>query len=344
LDKKIQWLTLLTFIAAILAWGVFGLGAFTRLTDAGLGCPDWPSCYGHWSIPSTSEAIQQAMLKFPNSPFTTHKALTEMIHRYGAGALGLFVIAIAILCIFSTNKHRISYLVIAILLLVLLAYQAVLGMWTVTLQLMPIIVTSHLLVGMILLSLLWIAHLKARYEKYPIQINKKYNKSKFWVTLGLFLVFLQIALGAWTSTNHAALSCTSFPFCFSQGSASYDFRHAFNILTPMNNAARRSIQMMHRFSAFIVMLYSIVLTLFFYIKKQYKLATIMVVTLILLFLQVATGIMNVLLLLPLPIAITHNLIAALILMCMVTLNFYAFSKRKLSAEQEKKSHEIFEKT
>lgn len=330
MDRKLHWLMSLAFIAVLLAGGVIGLGALTRLTDAGLGCPDWPGCYGHLSVPNTQQATQQAAVSFPHTVFVAQKAWTEMIHRYFAGTLGLLVIVIVLLGFFAASKYGVSYLILSLLLLVMLIYQVVLGMWTVTLKLMPAIVASHLLVGMILLELLWVVYLKARSQTNPLMLDPKINKIKPFAIIGAILVFFQITLGAWTSTNYAAFSCPNFPFCVAHGAANYDFRHAFNLFAPMSNAARRSIYMLHRIGAFTVALYLLIMAVWLHIKMKvyYHLRKIIYGTLVLLMLQYTTGIINIFLLLPLPIAIAHNLIATLLLLCMVTFNFYIFSGRE----------------
>lgn len=316
-NNKLIWLSRLTLLTAILAWIVIGLGAYTRLTDAGLGCPDWPGCYGHFT------------------GLVTTKAWTEMIHRYFAGTLALLIIMTAALATIVANRSGFQFLILSMLLFALVIYQAVLGMWTVTLKLLPVIVTQHLLGGMAIIALLWLLHLKSQQALYCFVKKEKTSLLKPWVLIGLILVCLQVALGAWTSTNYAALSCHHFPFCQSQP-WHYDFRAAFTIFSPiginyeggqLNDAARMTIQMTHRWGALIVTIYLLFLTgwIHYKMKSFYLLKKMMTVTFTVLIIQIFLGVTNVLFSLPLVTAIAHNLGAALLLVCLVTVNFIVFS-------------------
>lgn len=329
MKTKLIWLSRLTLIAAVLAWIVIGLGAYTRLTDAGLGCPDWPGCYGHFAVPAVNAT----------TPVIPAKAWAEMIHRYFAATLALLIVLIAGLATLVANAFGFRFLILGMLLFGLLIYQAVLGMWTVTLKLLPVIVTQHLLGGMTLIALLWVLHLKSRQALYDFIQRDTLAFLKPWVLIGLILVALQIALGAWTSTNYAALSCNHFPFCQAQP-WHYDFTDAFNILSPigvnyeggvLSEMARMTIQMTHRFGALIVTLYLFFLTGWIHAQKRKsnslpRLKKVMSFTFFILVVQLCLGISNVLFSLPLITAIAHNLCAALLLASMVTANFIVFSK------------------
>lgn len=320
MDKKLIWLSRLTLMAAVLAWIVIGLGAYTRLTDAGLGCPDWPGCYGHFSVPSGA-----------NTPvdLVSAKAWAEMIHRYFAGTLGLLIFVIAGLSTLVANRHGFKFLLFGMILFGLLIYQAALGMWTVTLKLFPLIVTQHLLGGMSILVFLLLLHLKSRQALRLFYEKEKIHYLKPWVLLGLILLCLQIALGAWTSTNYAALSCSHFPFC-QANSWHFDFRDGFNLMGPLNNDfAKMTIHMMHRFGALTVGIYWFALLgwIHFRVKSAIPLRKVAQLTMAVLTLQILLGIANVLLSLPLAIAVAHNLCAALLLACVITLNYRVFAKR-----------------
>ena len=164
--------------AALLAFCVVLLGAYVRLSDAGLGCPDWPGCYGHLTVPQGETALQHAEQAFPSKPVVAHKAWKEMAHRYFAGTLGLLILAIFVMAWRGKQKPGISPLLPSGLLL-LVIFQAMLGMWTVTLLLKPAVVTSHLLGGMLTLSLLvWLAH--RRWGNYSAQFLQSENL-KFYI-------------------------------------------------------------------------------------------------------------------------------------------------------------------
>src|SRR3990167_1358759 len=321
----------ISLLAVIVAWLVIGLGALTRLTDAGLGCPDWPGCYGHIGVPV--QVLTTAMMK--------QKAWTEMIHRYCAGTLAVLVFLVATLCVLNAARHGVSYLVLALVIFLLVIYQALLGMWTVTLTLWPIVVSQHLLGGMGLFALLWLIFLKSwtsvpdnRHHfstPYPL-------RSKIMALCGLMMLALQIALGAWTSTNYAALSCPDFPFCQGHWQQTFDFAAAFNVSAfggmnyeggVLSAAARQTIHMTHRIMAGAVMMYVIFMLGYFYRQQQHDpmLRKAMGILLILLMMQITWGILNIVLVLPLGIAVLHNLTAGLLLCAMVTVNYAVFRRQ-----------------
>lgn len=152
----------LSLIAVLLAFTVVLLGAYTRLVDAGLGCPDWPGCYGFLTVPEAHHEIQIATEAFPHTPVEAEKAWPEMIHRYFAGSLGLLVAVLAIIGFVNRHKNE-QPLVLSFALLGIIIFQATLGMWTVTMGLLPIIVMGHLLGGFITLTLLLLLFLNIRH-------------------------------------------------------------------------------------------------------------------------------------------------------------------------------------
>lgn len=319
----------LAWVAVVLALGVVVLGAFVRLSDAGLGCPDWPGCYGQMDWPTQHEEIQQANSEFPDRPVEPHKAWREMVHRYFAGALGLLVLA---LFAWAWRKRdegingQEAPLALAAALLLIIILQAALGMWTVTLKLKPVIVMLHLLGGLTTLSLLlWLA-LRTTPNLKPYRYAGHVKPWMIWLGLGLLVA--QIALGGWTSSNYAALACPDFPTCQGSWWPKMDFREAFVMwrgIGPnyefgvLDMPARTAIHVMHRIGFLLVTLYLVWLA--FRLLKNRELMPWGFALLGLLTLQVSLGISNVVFSLPLPVATLHNMGAALLLMLMVALLF-----------------------
>ncbi len=313
-------------IALILAVLVIMLGAYTRLTDAGLGCPDWPGCYGHIILPNTQTGLVNAQQHYPHQPIVAHKAWTEMVHRYLAGTLGTLILILAVWAIVNWRRGQPQPMVTPFLLVAVLVFQAVLGMWTVTLRLLPLVVTGHLLGGMAIAALLsWMV--SATYVR-----NQTGYKTRMvpWLTLGLVILIMQLFLGAWTSTNYAALACgADFPSCLGSIWPQMDWGHAFNILSPvgpnyeggrLDMIARVTIQMAHRYWALITFIYLMVIAVILLIAKPFApLRGWASALVILLGVQVTLGILNVVKLLPLAIAVAHNGGAVLLLITVVTL-------------------------
>ena len=326
----------LAFLATCLAFIVVLLGADTRLHDAGISCPDWPGCYGHLGVPMSTDQIAQANKLYPEMPVEPAKAWYEMIHRYFAGSLGIFILAMAIIAIArwrQTSQPR----VVPLLLVALVIFQALLGMWTVTWKLLPGVVMGHLLGGMALLALLWLLTLQSA-PSCCHKLNSSYEKLKPWALIGLMIVCVQIALGGWTSSNYAALICTGFPSCNGHLFPAMDFKTAFDIFSPiginyfggvLGTTARVTIQMTHRYFALITAIYIGLLSLnLLFSKRTTGLRILGLVILIILGLQISWGILNVLWLLPRPIAVAHNGFAALLLLSLVTLNFCVSRQHK----------------
>lgn len=304
--------------ALLLAFFVVGLGAYVRLNDAGLGCPDWPGCYGHLvGVPDQAHEQAAAAQAFPHSPVQTGKAWKEMIHRYFAGTLGLLILAICGLAWRHRKTLPFSPLLPTVLVGVV-AFQGALGMWTVTLLLKPAIVTAHLLGGMSTLGLLLVLALRLRRQSASGQAPLSL---RLFGGLALLAVIAQIALGGWVSSNYAALACVDFPTC--NGAlrpAGMDFEHAFHLFRELGQTASGAelppasllaIHWMHRVGALLVTL--IVGTLALCLLRDRAWRTWGVALAALLALQVGLGISNVLLSLPLAVAVAHNLGAALLL-------------------------------
>lgn len=325
--------------AVILAFIVVILGAYTRLKDAGLGCPDWPGCYGSLVVPHTTEHLAQAKVAFPAQEIHQAKAWTEMVHRYFAGTMALLVFfAAGYICFNKKLTNRPWGL--AFILIAIIVFQALLGMWTVTLRLLPSVVMLHLLGGMTLLSLLWLLTLRIKgiYENCFFPQAKKF---KPWAIIGLVIVFIQIFLGGWTSSNYAAFACPDFPFCQGKLWPSVSLHAAFQFWLPigpnyqgglLDDLARVSIHMLHRLGAVITFIYGVGLALGLIVASNLNaLKTLGKIILGLLVIQILLGISNVIWWLPLPLAVAHNGVAALLLLSFVTLNYalYVMSKNDL---------------
>lgn len=314
----------LSVFATLLSFLVILLGSYVRLSNAGLGCPDWPGCFGELSVP-TLEAVA---ISHPEHEFSSHKAWKEMAHRYLAGGLGLSILALAIASLFQRKKPKPRLLSFGILILVI--FQAMLGMWTVTLKLHPLVVMTHLLGGYSTFILLaYLTWKVGRQEKSQNPDALHFKCLPRWVSLGLGLLILQIILGGWLSANYASLACPDFPTCQGRWWPSFHFSEAFTFWHSfgpnyewgvLNNSARVTIHMMHRLGALVVFLYWFVLCLVLILKPIYTdLRVNALWILFFLFLQIALGITNVLLHLPLVIAVAHTGVAILLLFSMLSL-------------------------
>ncbi len=318
----------LAMLGAIMALCVVVLGAYVRLTDAGLGCPDWPGCYGTLTVPESEAAIQNAQTIYPDSIIETGKAWKEMLHRYLAGTLGLVVLALFILAWKKTRQYpqqiKVSPLLTTALLGIIM-FQAALGMWTVTMLLKPVIVSAHLLGGMTTLGLLtWIAHRNwGQYSSSVVQSKGSRNLIRF----GLVILLMQIFLGGWTSTNYAALACTDFPTCHGAWMPDMDFKDAFHMVRELGQSADggnltlaslTAIQWTHRVGAIITLIYLGFLALNSLKYAQLKNLSLALITV--LFAQISLGIANLVLHLPLVLAVGHNLGAALLVVILVIFN------------------------
>jgi len=318
------WFKRLLLITTILTLIVIVFGSYVRLTDAGLGCPDWPGCYGTLTVPESEEAIEKALHHYPDSTIETDKAWIEMIHRYIAGILGLLIFTIAVIS--YKRKEEISTTVAVPFALVgLVCFQAALGMWTVTELLQPGIVTSHLMGGMTILALM--TYLTHRHVG-SIQNQMSFDLHIVRVArIALCLLFIQILLGGWTSTNYAALACTDYPTCHGSLIPDMDFQNGFSVFRDLGMTsdgehlslqALHAIQWVHRVGA--IILTGTVIYLFALLRSIpgigfYGNLLILVITL-----QFIIGVLNLLLHLPIVLATTHNFLAALLVIILVIIN------------------------
>lgn len=352
----------LAVLAAVFAFGLVMFGAFVRLSNAGLSCPDWPTCYGKATWPHHEQAVAAANAAFPDRPYEANKAWREQVHRMLAGTLGILVVLLALL---SARRDRVVMLAIifsaifaaigvslylhgernwssglallaillptagafwlreraafkmSVLALGVIIFQAMLGMWTVTLLLKPIVVMGHLLGGLTTFALLAYAALRCNGLGSP---DNRHAALRRAVVLGIVLLAGQIALGGWTSANYAALACgTDFPKCLGQWAPPTDFHQGFVLWREigvnyeggvLDMAARSAIQITHRIGALVVFCY--LLWLAYRLQRngfRFGGAAVAVVLVV----QVLLGISNVHFGLPLPVATMHNGGAALLL-------------------------------
>ncbi|MDB5891760.1 MAG: heme synthase [Polaromonas sp.] len=320
-------LRLLTLLTLFLTFDLVVFGAFTRLTDSGLGCPDWPGCYGHASPIGAQSHIDQAQQALPSGPVTHSKAWIEMIHRYLATAVGVLILTLAVSTWLERRRTQLSpWWPAATLAWVCL--QGAFGALTVTMKLFPAIVTLHLLGGMALLALLKIQAL--RYAQAPgEQAQAALPRSiRLLVLLTFAVLWLQIALGGWVSTNYAVLACTSFPSCQNSWWPAMDFSQGFTIWRELGSAgdgtnisfeALTAIHYLHRLVAYV--LFAAALCLVICLRPHCTLRTQAHWLGGLILLQAATGLGNVLLGWPLAAAVLHTGGAAALVIVLTAIVF-----------------------
>ncbi len=314
----------LATLATAVTFAVIVLGAFVRLSDAGLGCPDWPGCYGHVTWPSASHEISTANEAFPERPVESHKAWKEMVHRYLAGILVLLVVAINFAA-WRRQPDGGRYRLLATVILGLILFQAALGMWTVTLKLLPIVVMGHLMGGLATFGLLaWLAFRSrlpgSHAPGHPLREKRP------WIVLGLVVLVTQIALGGWTSANYSALACPDFPTCHGQWLPDGNYAEGFKLWREvgvnyeggvLDLRARVAIHMAHRIGALVT--FSVLLLVAVRLMRSPVTQRGGIMLLALLLAQITLGILNVVLQLPLANAVAHNAMASVLLLSLIWL-------------------------
>jgi len=335
-----RWIRTLSLAGVLLCFAVIALGAFTRLTNSGISCPDWPECYGHIT-PMGAEDSPAAQARFPERPLHVGRAWHEMIHRYAAGTLGLVILVITALAIAS--RGRIVGSAYALVLFATVIVQALLGMLTVTWLLKPIIVTAHLMFGMTTLALLWWMWLALQRPPATMPATARSSPERSLrlayglSVLGLVVLGVQFFLGAWTSANYAAYACPDFPTCNGSWWPHTDFRDAFVLWRGiwvdfqggiLPNAARVAIHLTHRLGAVAVTLTLGAASLYIACRRALVEARWYAYALLAaLILQLSIGISMVLKSFPLVLTTAHTAGAALLLMATLALVYKLRSMR-----------------
>ncbi len=358
----------IAWVAVILTFGVIFLGGFTRLNNAGLSCPDWPTCYGKVTWPNEADEIAKANASFERA-VEVNKAALEQVHRHMAAVLGLLVLSLAVLATrrrsggLATVFGGTALVVAAIFvymwvdpllalglaaagqlvwlvgllrwsdgvtrlsmgLLMLVTFQSLLGMWTVVWLVKPVVVMSHLMGGLTTFALLTV--LAWWVTPNGLRVHVDAPKLRWWLWIGLVLLAVQIALGGWVAANYAALACgLDFPKCKGAWWPATNFAEGFVLWRGigvdfeggvLDAASRAAIHIAHRIGAVVLTAYFLVLSYRLAFAPGFR--TSGVVLLVLLLVQVALGIANVVMGLPLYVATAHLMVAVLMLFTVVTL-------------------------
>lgn len=327
LTSSQRWLRRICVLAVFMAAGVIILGAWTRLADAGLGCPDWPGCYGHLDLRKAIEHVNQTNEAEPGALREAFKTIPEMVHRYFASSLGLVILVIAGLSWINRKREK-QPLKLPLFLVALVIFQGILGMWTVTMGLQPTIVMLHLMGGFTTFTLLVL--LTARVYRWPNFLNDcDVRMMKPLASLTLAALILQIALGGWTASNYAAVACTELPVCEEGWVDRLDFEQAFIFwgheheqedfeFGVLDNHARTTIHVMHRFGALLVTVLTLALVIRILLRANSTFfRAFAVVIFSTLSVQIILGVSNVMFAVPLTVAVLHNFVAVLLLALLV---------------------------
>lgn len=325
----------IVFLTWFLTLDLIMFGAFVRLTDSGLGCPDWPGCYGSVTPIGALDSIREAVKVMPDGPVTLPKAWIEMIHRYVGALLGFLIIMIVALG--WRNRAVLGYSPkLAIATLVAVCIQGAFGAWTVTHLLMPAVVTAHLFGGMTLLGMMtWLAARERTYAK-PAAATLTY---RLWAIFGVLLLAVQIVLGGWVSTNYAALACMDFPTCHGSWIPEMDMRNGFSVVRGLgempngemiSQTALTAIHWAHRNFAFVV--FAVLGILAWRLLSDQGTRGPARLVLVLLGAQLFTGLTTIFFHWPLLIAVLHNGGAAGLVLATVTI-VYRLSVRSGAAQQ-----------
>jgi len=344
--NKYQMLVLISCLFAVV---VVGLGAYTRLSDAGLGCPDWPGCYGFLTVPKHLDDISLVEQKFPGAVVESGKAWKEMIHRYFAGTLGLMLLGIMLYSIYRYKNNtlnsaqiikNITPLKLPIFLVLLVIFQAILGMLTVTMALQPLIVMGHLLGGFAILTLSSLLYLRIA-SKPIVGGDASVIAYFYWCIFALVVLLIQIALGGWLAANYAAPHCSGLPLCSGNWQQTFSLLDVFQLPSASSNyeygvlssEVRQSIHLVHRFWAMVtatVILFVAIRIWFQAQSNKIKSSALLVVVAVIC--QILLGGILVYWQFPISIALAHNLMAAMLLISLIRLSFYIHRIKEATAK------------
>jgi heme a synthase len=340
---KMRWSKLVA-VTAFITLDLIAFGAFVRLTDSGLGCPDWPGCYGKFLPTQASAEINQAIAQQggTHGPVSHGKAWIEMLHRYVASFIGALILVMFVRAVVAKIKPERTMFSVAsnavgvgwpLLLLIVVSLQGLFGKWTVTLKLMPIIVTTHLIGGMTLFALLvwfWMRERDRAGDVRATQVRVP-SRTRAWLWFAIATLFVQIFLGGWVSTNYAVLACADFPTCNGTMLPSLDWRSAFTLVRELGKNpdgsyltadALRTIHWAHRIGALVVTVVIVIAALSL-MRADTSLKRHAIQIKIALVLQILIGISTVLFDQPILVATAHNFFAAVLLATLVTAAYRA---------------------
>ena len=326
-NRSLIWQRRLAVASVILVAGVIILGAWTRLTDAGLGCPDWPGCYGHMDVRKAHSYVSETNVQQPGTYRDAFKTVPEMVHRYFAGFLGIMILLLTTMA-WLNRKHTQQSVVLPTAMLVLVICQGILGKWTVTMGLQPTIVMLHLMGGFSTMILLcW--HTARLYNWPSFRNDCDVRTLKPLAIAALGVVMLQSALGGWTTANYAAVVCTELPICESGWASHLNFSDAFTFFGHEHDGedyefgvlasdARTTIHVMHRFGAIATLLVVGLLAIKILARARCTLFRRFGLTIGgVLLAQLALGVSNVVFHVPLKVAVAHNFGAVVLLVTLV---------------------------
>ncbi|MGZ8180331.1 MAG: signal recognition particle-docking protein FtsY [Methylobacter sp.] len=319
----------ITLFSAVLALIVVAVGSYVRLSGAGLGCPDWPGCYGQAIVSDHTDFIAKAAEAFPGQMPDIAKAWKEMGHRYLAATLGMAILLLALLS-WREQRNRLSVITAAWGLVLLVGLQAALGMWTVKLHVMPIVVTGHLLLGMLTFWLLFWLYLRVNPKVKPLTASR--IGLTVFARMAMGVLFLEIVLGGWVSANYAALACSGFPQCKGSWWPTADYQTALNLFSGLSTGytgviafdAQVAANWLHRVGALVSF---VVLTLLMlnatstHHSKPVRRAGLWLSVLLLM--QIGSGIIGIKFGAPLWAAVAHNGFAALLMLPLIAISFYS---------------------
>lgn len=324
-----QWYSTVVLFAVIIAFTAMVMGAYTRLNQAGLGCAEWPACYGHIAMTDDVSSPRAKELGYPGVPSNSANSWLSRVRHYFVFALALLVFMLTVWTIAEARQFSVTSYVIVAILNAVIVLQTLIGMWAVAWQSFEFMVMAHLLGSITILALLWLLYAHIRIgPSNQIFANRRYLKLA--VMVGILLLSVQIISGGWTSANYAAVVCPDFPYCHGQLFPDMDWRRGFNFLNPVgggydqgiwNSKARVAIHMMHRYLAVLTTAYLFVLAGYAWMSRKCRgLMELSALLAGFVIMQFTLGYLNVVQLLrPNYIPVAHNGMSALMMLTLITM-------------------------